>query len=66
MNIEKLKSKIIENELSISETAHLMGIDKSSLYRKLKNHDTVTIGEADKLKRILNLTDWEALEIFLR
>ncbi len=65
MNTNKLKAKIIENGLNISKTAELIGVSKSSLYRKLNGNDRLTINEAAKLKNILELTDLEALEIFL-
>lgn len=65
MNANKLKAKIVENGLNISKTAELIGVSKSSLYRKLNGNDRLTINEAVKLKNILELTDLEALEIFL-
>lgn len=65
MNANKLKAKIVENGLNISKTAELIGVSKSSLYRKLNANDRLTINEAAKLKNILELTDLEALEIFL-
>lgn len=65
MNTNKLKAKIIENGLNISKTAELIGVSKSSSYRKLNGNDRLTINEAAKLKNILELTDLEALEIFL-
>lgn len=65
MNANKLKAKIVENGLNISKTAELIGVSKSSLYRKLNGSDRLTINEAAKLKNILELTDLEALEIFL-
>ena len=65
MNANKLKAKIVENGLNVSKTAELIGVSKSSLYRKLNGNDKLTIGEAAQLKHILELTDLEALEIFL-
>lgn len=65
MNANRLKAKIVENGLNISKTAELIGVSKSSLYRKLNGSDRLTINEAAKLKNILELTDLEALEIFL-
>lgn len=65
MNANKLKAKIIESGLNITQTAELVGISKSSLYRKLNGNEKITINEADKLKNVLGLTNMEALEIFL-
>lgn len=65
MDANKLKGKIAERGLNISKVAELSGMNKSSLYRKINNYEKMTIGEAEIIKEILNLTDLEALEIFL-
>lgn len=65
MNINKLKGKIIEKGLNIEQTADLIGIDRSSLYRKMNNFEKITIGEAQKLAKVLELTAVEAYDIFL-
>ncbi len=65
MNINKLKGKIVENGLKNEEFAEMLGIDRSTFYRKLNNAEKITIGEACKMKDVLNLSDAEACEIFL-
>lgn len=65
MNANKLKGKIVENGLNIAKTADLIDIHRSSFYRKLNGFDTFTVNEATKIKEVLNLTNLEALEIFL-
>lgn len=65
MNATKLKNKMIANGLTIATTAELMGINKSTLYRKMSGREKVTIHDAVLLKDILGLTDLEALDIFL-
>lgn len=65
MNANKLKAKMIENGLTVDKTAELIGVSKSTLYRKLNGRVKLTINEAAQLKHILELTDLEALEIFL-
>lgn len=65
MNANKLKGKIVENGLNIAKTADLIDIHRSSFYRKLNGFDTFTVNEAAKIKEVLNLTNLEALEIFL-
>ena len=65
MNINKLKGKIVENGMNVETLAGMIGIDGSSLYRKLNNFERITIGEAVKMKDALNLNDAEAYEIFL-
>lgn len=65
MNVNKLKGKIVENGLSISEVAEMIGIDRSSLYRKLNNKgETLTIKEANYIVKVLKINPTEAVEIF--
>lgn len=65
MDIQKLKDKIAEKGLKVEEVASELNIDRSSLYRKLNNAEKITIGEARKMKKALNLSDAEACQIFL-
>lgn len=65
MNATKLKEKIHEKGLTVSKTASLIGISKSSLYEKINGTCQMTVGDAEKLKEVLNLTNQEASEIFL-
>ena len=65
MDANKLKNKMTMNGFTVSKTAELLGIHKSSLYRKLNGFEKFTINEAVELKNILGLTDLEALAIFL-
>lgn len=65
MNINKLKGKIVEKEMNIETLALTIGIDRSSLYRKLNNAEKITLGEAIRMKDVLEMSDDEACEIFL-
>lgn len=65
MNISKLRGKIVEREINVEKLATMIGIDRSSLYRKLNNAEKITIGEARKMKEVLEMTNDEACEIFL-
>ena len=65
MNTGKLKGKIIEKGLNVEKLAESIGVDRSSLYRKLNQFEKITIGEARKIKAVLSLTNEEATEIFL-
>lgn len=65
VNINKLKGKIVEKNMNVEELANKIGMDRSSLYRKLNNGEKITIGEALKMKDALNMNDDEAYEIFL-
>ena len=65
MDANKLKTKLNEKGFSISTVANLMNIRGSSLHRKLNGYDSMTVYDAMCLKEILNLTNTEALDIFL-
>ena len=65
MKINKLKAKIVENGMNVEALADAIGIDRSSLYRKLNNFEKITIGEAMKMKDALGMTEAEATDIFL-
>lgn len=65
MKLNKLKAKIVENGINVEAVADYIGVDRSSLYRKLNNFEKITIGEATKLKECLGISDEEAIDIFL-
>lgn len=65
MNVNKLRAKIVERGLSIELVAKEIGIDRSSLYRKLNNAgETLTIKEANKIVEVLEIPANEAVDIF--
>lgn len=65
VNVNKLKGKIVENEINIAMLANKIGVDKSTLYRKLNvDGESFTIKEADLIARELSLTPIEATAIF--
>ncbi len=65
VNINKLKGKIVECGLNISELASKIGIDRATLYRKMNSDGkNFTIEEADLISRELNLTYNEVNAIF--
>ena len=64
VNTNKLKGKIVEKGLNVTEVARAIEIDPSTLYRKLANADTISIGEADAIRRVLALSPDEAAAIF--
>ena len=65
MNINKLKGKMVEKEISAEQLAEFLGIHVSSLYRKFGNAEKITVGEAIKIKAALELDNADACEIFL-
>ena len=65
VNIAKLKGKMVEMGFTVETLAIAIGIDRSTLYRKLEAIEKFTVGEARKIKVVLNLTNEEATLIFL-
>ena len=65
MNVAKLKAKIVEREMNVETLASIIGVDRSSLYRKLNEAEKITLGEAQKMKEALKMTNKEASDIFL-
>ena len=65
INTNKLKGKIAENGLTITELAEIMGIDKSTLYRKISNNgETMLVKDAQAIAKALSLTKDDAVSIF--
>lgn len=64
MNVNKLKAKIVEKGLNVTELAERINMDRSSLYRKLSNPQRIAIGEAERIKEALEMTNDEASDIF--
>lgn len=63
MNIQKLRSKIVEKGMNVETLAKEIGVNRSSMYRKL-NNCKITIGECCKIKVALELSNEEASDIF--
>ncbi len=66
VNINKLKGKIIENGMNVEKLAEKIGVDRTTLYRKLNsNGENISIREANMIVAVLHLTSDEANAIFL-
>jgi predicted transcriptional regulator len=63
MNVNKLKGKIVEKGLTIGKLASMIGINRSTLYRKL-NASTLTVKEVNLIVKALELSREEAIDIF--
>lgn len=64
-NVNKLKGKIVENGMTVSDLAEKMHMDKATLYRKLSNNaGTLSVNEANAIVSILGLSADEAMAIF--
>lgn len=65
MNMNKLRGKVVEKGLSIDKLSDEIGIDRSSVYRKINNNgETFTVREVRKIVSVLNLTPEEISLIF--
>lgn len=64
VNTDLLRSKIVERRTNIAAIATKMGVDKATLYRRIADSESFTIGEVKKLVQILKLTAAEAITIF--
>ena len=64
VNTRLLRGKIEEKGTNISEIAAKIGVDKATLYRRIANSETFTIGEVGKITEILGLTREESISIF--
>ena len=65
VNVNKLKGKLTELGMTVTDLAALMGYDKSTLYRRIRNNGaSMTIDEANTIIRVLQLTKDEAVSIF--
>ena len=65
MDLNKLKGKIVEKGWNVEKLAEYIGVDRSSMYRKLNNFEKITIGEAKKITSALELSNEDASSIFL-
>ena len=65
VNVSKLKGKLTELNMNVSELGDKMGYDKSAIYRRLRDGGSaLTIADANQIIRILGLSREEALAIF--
>ena len=65
VNVNKLKGKIVEKGYSVEKLAKEIGVDKTTIYRKINNNgETFTIDEADRIVNVLSLNAEEAQSIF--
>ena len=65
MNVDKLKGKVKENQMTQEQFAKAIGIDRSTLDRRYSNEESFKIGEVNKAVRVLCLSKSEAADIFL-
>lgn len=64
VRVNRLKAKIVELEMSVDSVAEKIGMDRSTLYRRLQNPDGFTVGEIGALSRVLGLSCEDSQAIF--
>lgn len=65
VNTDKLRGKIVERRMTVGDVADKIGVDRSTLYRRLNGFSgSFTIDEADKIATVLDLTPDELNRIF--
>lgn len=65
VNVQMLKGKVIEKGYTLEKVAENIGIDRSTMSRKLGNNgEDFTIKQADAIVTFLKLTSSEATSIF--
>lgn len=64
-NVRRLKGKIVEYGINVDILAKEIGINKSTLYRKINSGgENITVSEVKKISKILKLSKDEICEIF--
>lgn len=64
VNIDKLKGKIAENRMTVLALASKTGISKDTLYRRMSEGESFTVGEVDKISQALHLSVEDINAIF--
>lgn len=65
-NMDILRGKMENRQITNNEMAKQLGIDPSTFYRKLKSDGTTfTVGQIHKIVEVLGLNPEEATTIFL-
>ena len=65
MNVNKLKGLMVEKEKNADVLSTILGMNRATFYRKLSNPEEFTVGDVMHLKDALEMTDAQAVEIFL-
>lgn len=64
MNLNDLNAEIARCNLSIPKLATLIGLDKKTLYSRMKGETAFKQPEIVKISQVLNLTQEKILSIF--
>ena len=65
MDVKAFVKALQERNISKTELASTIGINRATMYRKMaENGDKFTVKEANEMRRILNLSQEQASSIF--
>lgn len=65
IEVNRIKKKMMELDVTVKDMAQVIGVDESTFYRKLKkNGSTFSVEQAQKIAEHLNLSESEACAIF--
>ena len=64
MNTEVLKKKLVLSDLTLNDLASFLGVDLSTLYRKLNGSSDFTRIEIQNISSFLKLSSDEVFDIF--
>lgn len=62
--VNKLKGKVVEQGLTMTAFAKEIGMDYSSLYRRLEGQVSFTVSDVETITRVLHLDNGEIMGIF--
>lgn len=65
INVNKLKAKIVENGMSVTDLSEYLPMNKATFYRKLDDGgERFTVGEVRVMAKVLHMTKDEVNAIF--
>lgn len=64
VNTNKLRGSIVENNKSLQEVAELIGMSRSTFYRKMEDGKSFSIEDVNNMIKTIPLSDEEAIDIF--
>ena len=64
---QRLKAKVAEKNTTMEAIANLAGMDRSTLYRKLRdNGEKLTLGDMARICDVLRLSPRDCVDLFWR
>ena len=64
VNIERLKTALKDQSLSIDQVAEALDCDRATVYRRFQQSAKFTVDEVDRLSKLLNLSAEKMQQIF--